>query len=112
MGRHKVFTDEEAHQRNLKRIKEWRKKNPDKVAAQQKRYQEKHKEQLRIYNHNKYMEMKENGKRVRQNIIFKSRCPELFPPWYFCMKCDYRLSLDHVYCPNCGKKLNWNNVKG
>ena len=107
MGRHKKFTDEEAHQRTLERIKNWKKNNPDKVASQQKRYREKHKEQLRIYEHNRYKEMK----RDRTSIIYKSRCPSLFPPWYYCMKCDYRLSLDHVYCPKCGAKLNWDEVK-
>lgn len=61
MGRHKVFTDEETHQRTLKRIKEWKKNNPDKVAAQQKRYTARHREQLRIYDHNRYKTMKEKA---------------------------------------------------
>ena len=51
--------------------------------------------------------MSENRK---PNIIYKSYCPSLIPPWYFCMGCDYRLSLDHVYCPKCGTKLNWDTI--
>ena len=44
------------------------------------------------------------------NIIYKSHCPSLIAPWYFCVGCDYRLGLDHVYCPKCGTKLNWDTI--
>lgn len=76
MGRHKVFTDEEIHQRTLKRIKEWKKNNHDKVAAQQKRHRARHIEQLRIYDHNRYKTMKEKAalyeKRERENVEAKN----------------------------------------
>ena len=45
------------------------------------------------------------------NIIYKSQCPSLIPPWYFCMKCNKRLGMDNVYCPGCGEKKNWENIK-
>ncbi len=44
------------------------------------------------------------------NIIYKSNCPSLIPPWYFCMGCNYRLGLGYVYCPMCGIKLNWDTI--
>ena len=45
------------------------------------------------------------------NIIFKSNCPSLIPPWYYCKTCNYRLSLDFVYCPKCGTALDWEHVE-
>lgn len=45
------------------------------------------------------------------NIIYKSNCPSLFTPWYFCVKCNKRLGLDNIYCPGCGEKKNWENIK-
>ena len=61
MSRPRTLTDEERHKRRLEAIKAWKKKNPEKVAEQQKRYSIKHKEQLRIYDHNRYKTMKEKA---------------------------------------------------
>ena len=110
MGRQRTLTEEERKQKNREKVKEWKKNNPDKLKEQLRRYREKHTEELRIYQHNRYKANK-TKKKKEPNITYKSKCPLLFQPWYFCMKCDYRLSLDYVYCPKCGTKLNWENVK-
>ena len=110
MSRPRTLTVEERKQKIRQRVKDWKKKNPDKLQEQLRRYREKHTEEIRIYQHNRYKAMKEKKKK-EPSIIYKSRCPSLFPKWYFCARCDYRLSLDYIYCPKCGKKLNWEQVK-
>lgn len=53
--------NEEKAIENRKRVKEWKLKNPEKVRSQLKKYRLKHKDKLKLYNHNRYMLMKEKA---------------------------------------------------
>ena len=46
---------------NRKRVKEWKLKNPEKLREQRKRYRLKNKNRLRLYDHNRYILMRDKA---------------------------------------------------
>ena len=60
---------EEQKIKNRQNVKEWKKKNPDKVKAQKKRYKERHREEIKQSDRNRYRRMKEKAKSYDNQLI-------------------------------------------
>lgn len=57
------MTNEEKAAKNRERVKEWKKKNPEKVSAQQRKYYLKHIDGLRVYHRNYQRKIREKARK-------------------------------------------------